>query len=130
MRFMMLMIPGGYEEAKPGTVPDVNAIKAMMKYNESLRKAGVLLGLEGLHPPSAGARISFRGGKPTLVKGPFPNVRETLGGFWMIQVKSIEEAIEWASRCPASDNEIIEIRQVQELEEFPEEIRKMAAGLT
>ncbi len=130
MRFMMLMIPGGYEKAKPGTVPDVNAVKAMMKYNESLRKAGVLLGLEGLHPPSAGARISFCGGKPTVAKGPFPNVRETLGGFWMIQVKSIEEAIEWASRCPASDNEIIEIRQVQELEEFPEEIRKMAAGLT
>ncbi len=130
MRFMMLMIPGGYEKAKPGTMPDVSAIKAMVKYNESLRKAGVLLGLEGLQPPSTGARISFRGGKPTVVKGPFPDVKETLGGFWMIQVKSKEEAIEWASRCPAADNEIIEIRQVQEMEDFPEEIRKKAFGLT
>ncbi|MGE5844864.1 MAG: YciI family protein, partial [Syntrophaceae bacterium] len=110
MRFMMLMIPKGYEKAKPGTMPDPKAVEAMMKYNESLQKAGVLLGIDGLHPPSMGARVTFSGGKPTVMQGPFPGVKEVLGGYWMIDVKSKEEAIEWASRCPASDNEIIEIR--------------------
>ncbi len=128
MRFMMLMIPKGYENAKPGTMPDPKAVEAMMKYNESLQKAGVLLGIDGLHPPSMGARVTFSGGKPTVMQGPFPGVKEVLGGYWMINVKSKEEAIEWASRCPASDNEIIEIRQVQEFEDFPEDVQKAAAG--
>jgi len=128
MRFMMLMIPKGYEKAKPGTMPDAQAVEAMMRYNESLQKAGVLLALDGLHPPSMGARITFASGKPTVTQGPFPDVKEVLGGYWMISVKSKEEAIEWASRCPASDNEIIEIRQVQEFEDFPEDVRKAAAG--
>src|SRR5512139_202530 len=128
MRFMMLMIPKGYEKAKPGTMPDPKAVEAMMKYNESLQKAGVLLGIDGLHPPSMGARVTFSGGKPTVMQGPFPGVKEVLGGYWMINVKSKEEAIEWASRCPASDNEIIEIRQVQEFEDFPEDVQKAAAG--
>jgi len=128
MRFMMLMIPKGYEKAKPGTMPDPKAVEEMMKYNESLQNAGVLLALDGLHPPSMGARVSFAGGKPTVTYGPFPDAKETLGGFWMIQVKSKEEAIEWATRCPASDNEIIEIRQVQEFEDFPEDVQKAAAG--
>ena len=128
MRFMMLMIPEGYENAKPGTMPDPKAVEAMMKYNESLQKAGVLLGIDGLHPPSMGARVTFSGGKPTVMQGPFPGVKEVLGGYWMINVKSKEEAIEWASRCPASDNEIIEIRQVQEFEDFPEDVQKAAAG--
>ncbi len=125
MRFMMLMIPKGYEEAKPGTMPDAKAVEAMMEYNESLRKAGVLIALDGLHPPSSGARVSFADGKPTVTDGPFPDVKEVLGGYWMIDVKSKEEAIEWASRCPASDNEIIEIRQVQEFEDFPQDIQKV-----
>jgi len=128
MRFMMLMIPEGYEKAKPGTMPDPRAVEAMMKYNESLHKAGVLLALDGLRPPSEGARVTFAGGKPTITHGPFPDVKETLGGFWIIEVKSKEEAIEWASRCPASDNEIIEIRQLQEFEDFPEDVQKVAAG--
>ncbi len=128
MRFMMLMIPKGYENAKPGTMPDPKAVEAMMKYNEELEKAGVLLALDGLQPPSMGARVSFEGGKPTVTQGPFPGVKETLGGYWMINVKSKEEAIKWALRCPASDNEIIEIRQVHEFEDFPEDVRKAAAG--
>ncbi len=128
MRFMMLMIPKGYEEAKPGTMPDPKAVEAMMKYNDSLQKAGVLLALDGLHPPSMGARVTFSGGKPIVRQGPFPGVKEVLGGYWMIKVKSKEEAIEWASRCPASDNEIIEIRQVQELEDFPEDVQRVIAG--
>jgi hypothetical protein len=128
MRFMMLMLPKGYEKAKPGAMPDPKAVAAMMKYNESLRKAGVLLALDGLHPPSMGARISFPGGRPTVTDGPFTETKEVIGGYWMIQVKSRAEAIEWASRCPASDNEVIEIRQVQEFSELPADVQEAAAG--
>jgi hypothetical protein len=123
---MMLMIPKGYETAAPGTMPDTKAVAAMMKYNESLQKAGVLLALDGLHPPSMGARVSFKGGKPKVTDGPFAEAKEVLGGYWMIQVKSREEAIEWASRCPGGDNEVIEIRQVQELSDFPADIQEVA----
>ena len=101
----------------------------MMKYNESLQKAGVLLALDGLHPPSMGARVSFAGGKPKVTDGPFAEAKEVLGGYWMIQVRSREEAIAWASRCPASENEMIEVRQVQEFEDFPADVQKAAAGL-
>ena len=118
MRFMMLVIPKGYETAEPGTMPDPKAIERMVKYNESLQKAGVLLALDGLHPPSMGARVTYSGGKPTVHDGPFAEAKEVLGGYWMIQVKSREEAIEWAKRAPMGDNEIIEIRQVQEIEDF------------
>src|SRR6201997_5250273 len=113
MRFMMLMIPKGYEQAAPGAMPDAKAVAAMMKYNESLQKAGVLLALDGLHPPSMGSRVSFSGGKPTVTDGPFTEAKESIGGYWMIQAKSKEEAIEWALRCPMSD-EVIEVRQVHE----------------
>jgi hypothetical protein len=124
------MIPKGYEQAKPGTMPDAKAVETMMKYNEELQKAGVLLGLEGLHPPSMGARISFAGGKPKVTDGPFAEATEVLGGYWMIQVKSKEEAIQWASRCPASANETIEIRQVVEMTDFPAEVQKANEGFT
>jgi len=127
MRFMMLMIPKGYEKAAPGTMPDAKAVAAMMKYNESLQKAGVLLTLDGLHPPSMGARVSFSGGKPKVTDGPFIETKEVLGGYWMIEVKSKEEAIEWASRCPASENEVIEVRRVQEFSDFPADVQKAAA---
>src|SRR5436309_169998 len=111
MRFMMLMIPKGYEKAKPGTMPDAKAVEAMMKYNESLQKAGILVSLDGLHPLSMGARVEFPHGKPRVVDGPFVETKEALGGYWIINVKSKQEAIDWASRCPASENETIEIRQ-------------------
>ncbi len=130
MRFMMLMIPKGYEKAAPGAMPDAKAVAAMMKYNESLQKAGVLLTLDGLHPPSMGARVSFSQGKPKVTDGPFIETKEVLGGYWMIEVKSKEEAIEWASRCPASDNEVIEVRQVQEMSDFPADVQKAAAKFT
>jgi hypothetical protein len=130
MRFMMLMIPKGYEQAKPGTLPEAKAVETMMKYNEELQKAGVLLALEGLHPPSMGARISFAEGKPKVTDGPFAEVTEVLGGFWMIQVKSKEEAIQWASRCPAAANETIEIRQILEMTDFPAEMQKASEGFT
>ncbi len=130
MRFMMLMIPKGYESAVPGTMPDAKAVEAMMRYNKSLQEAGVLLSIEGLHPPSMGARVTFSQGKPVVTNGPFPDAKEVLGGFWMIQVNSREEAIKWATRCPASDNEIIEIRQVQEFTDFPADVQAAAAGFT
>ncbi|XXY03194.1 YciI family protein [Sorangium sp. So ce185] len=123
---MMLMIPRGYESAAPGTMPDAKAVAAMMRYNESLQKAGVLLALDGLHPPSMGARISFPGGKPRVVDGPFAEAKEVLGGYWIIQVKSREEAIAWASRCPGSEDAIIEVRQVQELADFPPDVQAVA----
>jgi hypothetical protein len=129
MRFMMLMIPKGYEKAEPGAMPPADGVAKMMKYNESLQKAGVLLALDGLHPPSMGARVSFAGGKPKITDGPFPEAKEVLGGYWMIQVKSKEEAVEWASRCPASENEIIEVRQVQDFADFPADVQEAAAGL-
>src|SRR5262245_35259876 len=128
MRFMMLMIPKGYESAKPGAMPDAKAVEAMMKYNEALQKAGVLLALDGLHPPSMGARVSFAGGKPKVTDGPFTEAKEVIGGYWMIQVKSKAEAIEWATRCPAGENEMIEVRQVQEFEDFPSDVKQAAAG--
>jgi hypothetical protein len=128
MRFMMLMIPKGYETAKPGTMPAADAVAAMMKYNTALKEAGVLITLDGLHPPSAGARVSFAGGTPIVTDGPFTESKEVLGGYWMIDVASREEAIAWAKRCPASDNEIIEIRQVQEMGDFPADVQEAAAG--
>jgi predicted lactoylglutathione lyase len=128
MRFMMLMIPKGYEKAAPGTAPDPKAIEAMMRYNEALQRAGVLRTLDGLHPPSMGARVSFAGGRPTVTDGPFIETKEVLGGYWMIEVGSKAEAVAWASRCPAGDNETIEVRQVQEMADFPPDVQKAAAG--
>jgi hypothetical protein len=130
MRFMLLMIPQGYEAAAPGTVPEAEQVAAMMKFNEELEKAGVLLALDGLHPPSMGARVTFAEGKPKVIDGPYIETKEVLGGYWMIQVKSKEEAVQWAMRCPASPNEIIELRQVQEMEDFPEDVQQAAAGFT
>ncbi|MBD2121531.1 YciI family protein [Trichocoleus sp. FACHB-262] len=130
MRFMLLMIPQGYENADPGVMPDAKAVEAMMKYNEALQQAGVLIALEGLHPPSMGARVTFSEGNPQVTEGVSPDVKEVLGGYWMIQVNSKEEAIEWAARCPASNNETIEIRQVQEFEDFPEDVQEAAAEFT
>jgi hypothetical protein len=128
MRFMMLMIPKGYETAAPEIKLDPERVSAMMKYNQALKEAGVLLALDGLHPPSTGARVSFAGGKPIVTDGPFTESKEVLGGYWMIDVNSREEAIEWAKKCPASNNEIIEIRQVQEMSDFPPDVREAAAG--
>ena len=126
MRFMMLMIPKGYDKAPAGVQPDAKQFAEMMKYNESLKNAGVLLAVDGLHPPSMGARVSFSGGKATAIDGPFAEAKEVLGGYWAIQVKSKEEAVEWAKRCPAGDGNVIEVRQVQEMSDFPAEVQKIA----
>jgi hypothetical protein len=130
MRFMMLMIPLGYETAPPDVQLDPERVKSMMKFNQDLKDAGVLITLDGLHPPSSGARVSFATGKPVVTDGPFAESKEVLGGYWMINVASREEAIAWAKKCPASENEIIEIRQVQEMSDFSEEVQQAAAGFT
>ena len=127
MRFMMLMIPKGYEKAAADRRPDAKAVAAMSKYNETLTKAGVLLALDGLHPSQKGARLYFSGGKkPKVTDGPFAEAKELLGGYWIINVKSKEEAVEWASRCPAADGDTIEVRQVFEMSDFPPDVREAA----
>ncbi len=129
MRFMMLVIPKGYEMARPGTVPDAKGVEAMMKYNEELQKAGVLLALDGLHPPSMGARVSFSQGRPPVVTdGPFTEAKEVIGGWAIYELKSKAEAIEWARKCPMMEDAVIEIRQVQEMEDFPPDVQKAASG--
>jgi hypothetical protein len=109
-------------------MPDAESVAKMMKFNESLQKAGVLLALDGLHPPSEGARVQFTGGRPQVIDGPFSETKECVGGYWMIQVRSKEEAIAWASRAPMGDNEMIEVRQVQEFDDFPADVQLAAEG--
>jgi hypothetical protein len=120
MRFMMIVKAS--QESEAGIMPDEQLLAAMGKYNEELMKAGVLLDLAGLHPSSKGARVKFSGGKRTVIDGPFAETRELIAGYWLIQVKSRDEAIEWAKRVPAPHGEgaegQIEIRQVFELEDF------------
>ncbi|MGA7708400.1 MAG: YciI family protein [Acidobacteriaceae bacterium] len=125
---MMIVIPKGYETAAPDAVPCAEMVAKMMEYNKSLQKAGVLLALDGLLPPSTAARVSYTDGKVTVTDGPFAEAKEAIGGYWIIQVRSREEAIEWAKRVPASSNGIIEVRQIQEIADFPEDVRKAAEG--
>ena len=128
MRFMMIVIPKGYETAAADAAPDAKAVTKMMEYNKSLQKAGVLLGLDGLFPPSTGARVSYTDGKATVTDGPFAEAKEAIGGYWIIQVRSREEAIEWAKRVPNLNDGIIEVRQIQEMSDFPEDVKKAAEG--
>jgi hypothetical protein len=114
MRFILLMIPGGYGEAAPGTRPAAAAVAEMTRYNDALGRAGVLLAVDGLHPPSMGARLTFAGGKVAITDGPFSEAKEFIGGYWMVDVHSREEALEWAARCPAGERDTIEVRQVIE----------------
>ncbi len=120
MRFMVLVKANKDSEA--GVLPDEGLLKAMGKYNEELVKAGVLLAGEGLHPSSKGARVKFSGGKRVVTDGPFTETKELIAGFWLIQVKSKQEAIEWASRIPFTEGEVVEVRQLFEASDFPSDI--------
>ena len=123
----MLMIPTVYQgPTAPNFAPPVDAVERMMKYNEQLAGAGVLLQLDGLTPPEKGARVHFKGGRPTVMDGPFTESKEVVGGFWMIQVKSRDEAIEWARRVPAADGDIVELRQVFEMSDYPPDVQAAA----
>lgn len=124
MRFMMILIPEGYESAAADALPSAEAAAKMVEYNQSLHKAGVLLACDGLLPPSAGARISYSDGKATVTDGPFAEAREAVGGYWIIQVRSREEAIEWFRRAPMSNNDIVEVRQFFEMPDSHEGVQK------
>jgi hypothetical protein len=126
MRFMMLVIPKVYETADADFVPPADLVAKMTRYNETLSKAGVLITLDGLTPPARATRVRFAGGKGTPTDGPFTEAKEVVGGYWMIQVPSKAEAVEWARRAPMLDGDIIEVRQVQEIDDFPEDVRKAA----
>ena len=124
MRFMMVVIPKGYDTAAADAAPSAEAVARMMEYNKSLQKAGVLLALDGLLPPSTGARVSYTDGKATVTDGPFAEAKEAIGGYWIVQVRSREEAIEWARRAPMANNEIVEVRQIHEMGDFPADVQK------
>jgi len=127
MRFLMLMYPS--DKAEAGVMPEAKLVEQMMKYNEELAKAGVLLGLDGLRPTKDGARVKLRGGKKSVVDGPFTEAKEIVGGYWMIQVRSREEALEWAKRIPLeneAEDAFVEVRQVYEVSDFGPEVEKLA----
>src|SRR3954454_1090901 len=126
MRFMMLMYP---EIAPEDWTPSPELVAEMGRYNEELRKAGMLLSLDGLRPPTEGASVSFgAGGETTVTDGPYAEAKEVVGGYWLIQARSKEEAVEWARRCPG-ENCRIEVRRVQELEDFPDDARETIEGI-
>jgi len=124
MRFMMIMLPNVPNIDEESWTPDAEAVGAMSKYNEELTKAGVLLALDGLQSPIKGARVSFAGGKASVTDGPFAEAKELIGGYWMIEAASKEEAVQWASRCPGADGDTIEVRQVYEMADFPPEVQE------
>ena len=124
MRFMMIQFPKVYLNAKPGWVPDLKSIENVRKYNEELGKAGVLQALDGLTPPSTlSARVTFKGGKSKVTDGPFTEAKEVVGGYWIIQVKSREEALEWASRIPGQDDEMVEVRRLFDISDFSADVQ-------
>ena len=125
MRFIMFMIPN-VSESEWGPTPEM--VAAMTRYNRELTDAGVLLSLDGLHPATEAARVKFGGGSAAVTDGPFAEAKEVVGGYWMIEVGSRAEAVEWARRCPAGDGDVIEVRQVQEMSEFPPDVQRAAAA--
>ena len=125
MRFMMIMHPAPQTTAED-YMPNAEDVGAMTRYNEELTRAGAMLSGDGLHPPEKGARVRFSGGRPSVTDGPFSESKEVIGGFWLIDVRSREEAVEWASRCPAADGDMIEVRQVFEMSDFPADVQEAA----
>ena len=120
MRFMVLVKAN--EESEKGVQPTTEMFEKMNRYNEELAKAGVMLAGEGLHPTSKGARVRFEGGKRTVIDGPFTETKELIGGFWLLQVRDMDEAVEWIKRAPFDGGVEIEIRPVAELEEYGDAI--------
>jgi hypothetical protein len=118
MRFMVIVKAN--EQSEAGALPSTDAMQKMLAFNEQLVKAGVMLSGEGLHSSSKGSRLQFAGERPTVIDGPFAETKELVGGFWIIQVKSKDEAIEWFSRAPFENGETLEIRQILDLEDFGE----------
>jgi hypothetical protein len=120
MRFMIMVLPNAKESSVPDPGADAElSLRTLAQYNRTLQSAGVLLALDGLYPPATGARISRAGGRVSVRNGPFGEPAEGLRRYWTIQVRSREEAIEWARRAPMSDDEVIDVRQIREVSEFP-----------
>jgi hypothetical protein len=131
----MLMIPRVYQGAQgmnvaPDFTPSADAVKNMTRFNERLAQAGALIAGDGLHPPAYGARVRFQEGKAEVAPGSLPQSNGILGGYWMIRAESLQDALEWARQCPAEDGDVIEIRQVFDDSEFPEDVRKAAESHT
>lgn len=133
MRFLVFMIPDVYQpkngkKTDPKFVPNAEMMAKMGKFNDELKKAGALMSLDGLQPLTTGARLAFSGGKPTLTDGPQVEAKEVVGGYWMLQAKSKQQVVDWMKRCPAQDGDVIEIRQVAEMSDFPAEVQAAARG--
>ncbi len=125
MRFMMIMHPDPKAYDGDG-IPDLENVEKMTRYNKALSDAGVMLTADGLHRPHDGFRVRFAGGKPTVTDGPFTESKEVIGGYWIIQCRSREEAVEWARRIPANERDMVEVRQLFDMDEFPQEIQDAA----
>ncbi|WP_234443806.1 YciI family protein [Streptomyces sp. NRRL B-24484] len=117
-----MLIVKANEDSEAGVMPTKEAIDAMNRFNEELIKAGIMLAADGLHPSSNGARLTFQGGKATVTDGPFAETKELIAGFWVLDVSSREEALEWAGRAPFEDGAVLELRKVFEASDFPSEI--------
>ncbi len=128
MRFILFMLPGlPAEAADEDWTPPLEVVEAMTRYNRSMQEAGILLDLNGLHSPGEAVRVTFPAGRPQVTDGPFTEAREMVGGYWIIDVKSREEAVEWAKRCPiGGEGPAIEVRQIFEMSEFPAELQEAA----
>ena len=127
MRFIMFMLPNIDTQAGDW-VPSADAVAEMTRYNQELQKAGVMLDGQGLHSQEEGVRVTHEGGKVSVIDGPYTEAKEAIGGYWMIQCKSKDEAVEWAKRVPSVQGNpfTIEIRQIQELEDFPPDVQAAA----
>jgi hypothetical protein len=131
MRFLVFMIPGVYQpkngkKTDPHFTPDAEMMAKMGKFNEELKKAGALLSLDGLQPLTTGARLAFSGGEASVTDGPFVEAKEVVGGYWMLEAKSKQQVMDWMKRCPAQDGDVIEIRQVFEMSDFPADVQAAA----
>ncbi|MBX3369764.1 MAG: YciI family protein [Nitrospira sp.] len=131
MRFLVLMIPGVYQpntnrQPKANFTPTAEMMAKMGRFNEELKQAGALLSLDGLQPLATGARLAFSNGKASVTDGPAVDAKEVVGGFWMLQATSKQQVIDWMTRCPALDGDVIEIRQVFELSDFQEDVQATA----
>ena len=125
MRFMMFMLPNIEDDER--YMPTADEVATMTAYNDEITKAGVMLTGEGLHPQTEGVRLAFSGGKSTVIDGPFTEAKEAIGGYWIIQTKTKDEAVEWAKRVPTVGGDFtIELRQIFEMDEFPEDVQAAA----
>jgi hypothetical protein len=129
MRFLVFMIPSVYQPQKsgkktnPNFTPDAEMMAKMNRFNEELKKAGALLSLDGLQPLTTGAHLAFAGGKASVTDGPSIKAKEVVGGYWLLLAQSKQQVVDWMKRCPAQDGDVIEIRQVFEMSDFPEDVQ-------